>query len=232
MAIHEWVVSERPREMLAEKGADNLSTSKLLAIILRTGNNEMSAEELARSILNKYGSIRNLDSVSISELRKIKGIGLAKATQIKSALELGKRMHSEESTSLSKIRTANDAVMYAVARFGSQLSFSNKEHFCVIFLNRRNVVIGEKVLTIGTSMESCVNPREVLKEAIELDASSIILVHNHPSGDVNPSDDDLTITENLKKAAGFMDICVLDHVIIGKSNNAYYSFRSNGKALQ
>jgi DNA repair protein RadC len=221
MSICKWVVSERPREMLAEKGPNSLNNSKLLAILLRTGYNNKSAEELAREILNKYENIRNIDSVSITELKKIKGIGLAKASQIKAALELGKRMYCETNEK-SKITSTKEAIEYTTRKYSSLL-FSNKEHFCAVFLNQRNYVIGDKIFNIGTSTEVNVNPREILKEAIELDASAIILLHNHPSGDVQPSRDDELMTENFKKGSEMLGIYVLDHIILGKEKGTCYS---------
>jgi len=228
VSIKNWVKEERPREMLIKYGEKNLSLSKLLSIILRTGKEGESAEELANKILNKYKTLREIDSVSIDELCKIEGIGLAKATQIKASFEIGKRLLKESSSEKKKIKNPDDIIDFVSEYYGSYLRDAKKEFFNIILLDIKNKVVDTIELSKGSINASVVDPREVIKEATLKSASSIILVHNHPSGDTEPSTDDINITKKIKEACDIVGIKVLDHIIIGKNKEDYTSFAKLG----
>ncbi len=228
VSIKNWIKEERPREMLIKYGEKNLSLSKLLGIILRTGKEGESAEELANKILNKYKTLREIDSVSIDELCKIEGIGLAKATQIKASFEIGKRLLKESSSEKKKIKNPDDIIDFVSEYYGSYLRDAKKEFFNIILLDIKNKVIDTIELSKGSINASVVDPREVIKEATLKSASSIILVHNHPSGDTEPSTDDINITKKIKEACDIVGIKVLDHIIIGKNKEDYTSFAKLG----
>ncbi len=226
--IKNWIKEERPREMLIKYGEKNLSLSKLLSIILRTGKEGESAEELAKKILNKYKSLREIDSVSIDELCKIEGIGLAKATQIKASFEIGKRLMKETSSEKKKIKSPDDIIDFVSEYYGSYLRDVKKEFFNIILLDIKNKIVDSIELSKGSINASVVDPKEVIKEATLKSASSIILVHNHPSGDTEPSTDDINITKKIKEACDIVGIKVLDHIIIGKNKEDYTSFAKLG----
>lgn len=226
--IKQWIIEERPREMLIKKGAQSLPLSKLLAIILRTGKEGESAEELAKRILNHFGSLRAIDSASIAEICEIQGIGPAKAAQIKAAMEIGKRLYKEKVEKKRQISTAEDAVGYVAESFGLYLRDAKKEFFYVIFLDTKNKPIENFELSKGSINSAVVDPKEIIKEATIRSASSIILVHNHPSGDTQPSKEDIELTERISRACGIVGIRVLDHIIIGKNEEDYLSFAKIG----
>ncbi|HPC57232.1 MAG TPA: DNA repair protein RadC [Caldisericia bacterium] len=228
VSIKNWVKEERPREMLIKYGEKNLSLSKLLSIILRTGKEGESAEELAKKILNKYKSLREIDSVSIDELCKIEGIGLAKAAQIKASFEIGKRLMKETSSEKKKIKSPDDIIDFVSEYYGSYLRDVKKEFFNIILLDIKNKIVDSIELSKGSINASVVDPKEVIKEATLKSASSIILVHNHPSGDTEPSTDDINITKKIKEACDIVGIKVLDHIIIGKNKEDYTSFAKLG----
>jgi len=226
--IKEWVKEERPREMLAKYGAESLPVSKLLAIILRTGKEGTSAEELSRRILNKFRTLRGIDSAHISEICKIEGIGIAKAAQIKAAFELGKRLIKEEAEKKIRIRRPEDIIDYVMDYYGPYLRDAKKEFFHVVLLDTKNHPIHNMEISKGGINVSIVEPKEIVKEAALRSATAIILVHNHPSGDPSPSKEDINLTQRIIKACNIMDVKVLDHVIIGKNRNDYFSFNANG----
>jgi DNA repair protein RadC len=228
LPIKNWVEDERPREMLLKIGEKNLPLSKLLAIILRTGKEGESAEELAKSLLNKYKSLREIDMAPINELIKIKGIGIAKATQIKAAFEIGKRLMKEESNKKRRIKKPVDIIEFVSEYYGPYLRDAKKEFFNVIFLDIKNKIIDTIELSKGSINSSIVDPKEIIKEATIRNSSSIVLVHNHPSGDTEPSQDDINITNKVKDACQIVGIRVLDHIIIGKDKNNYISFVTKG----
>lgn len=199
-------------------GESALSLQELLQIILRTGNKGESVVTLAQKLLTHFGNLQNLKEASIEELMSIKGIGLAKAVQIKAALELGRRAEITLERKQKKIISPQDVFKL----MKSKLKDYSKEHFYIISLNSRNAIISE--ISIGTLNASLVHPREVFAEAIRQRANSIILVHNHPSGDPTPSKDDIKITKKLKEAGKILGIEVLDHIII--TRNSYSSFKN------
>ncbi|RKX54559.1 MAG: hypothetical protein DRP50_04215, partial [Thermotoga sp.] len=181
--IKEWIEEERPREMLIKNGPEALPLSKLLAIILRTGRKGVSAEELSKRLLNEFGTLRKIDSAAISEICKIEGIGHAKAAQIKAALEIGKRLFREKAQRRKSIKRADDAVEYIAEYYGPYLRDAKKEFFCIILLDVKNKPVHNVEISKGSINASIVDPKEIIKEATSKSASSIILVHNHPSGD-------------------------------------------------
>ncbi len=228
VSIKYWAKDERPREMLAALGAENMPSTKLLAILLRTGTMGKSAEDIARRIMNKFQSIRALDQATIDELCTIDGIGQAKAIQIKAALELGKRLTMERANSVSKIQSPDEVVSYVADKIGIYHRDIKKEIFSMILLNIKNKPIKTVHLTSGTIDTSLVDPRDIIKIATQHSASAVILVHNHPSGDTSPSKDDMYTTHTIIKACSLVNLRVLDHIIIGSETADYYSFAKNG----
>jgi len=224
LPIREWVKEERPREMLAKIGAENLPLSKLLAIILRTGKEGKSAEDLARELLNRFGSLRAIDSATISEISKIEGIGFSKAVQVKAAIEIGKRFLREQAQKRKKLNKPDDVVSYVCEYYSPYLRNSEKEFFNVLLLDVKNKIIDNIELSKGSINATVVDPKEIVKLASLKSASSIILIHNHPSGETKPSKEDIELTNRIKEACKLLDIKVLDHIIIGKNSNDYYSF--------
>ncbi|UCF74167.1 MAG: DNA repair protein RadC [Deltaproteobacteria bacterium] len=226
--IREWIKEERPREMLHRYGPSRLSLSKLLAIILRTGREGMSAEELGRSILNRFKTLRGIDSSPLSELCSIQGVGEAKAAQIKAALELGKRLYRERAERKRKISSAVDVITYVSEYYAPYLRDSTKEFFNIILLDSRNKPIDNIEISKGSITASVVDPKEIIREATMKSASAIILIHNHPSGEPDPSQDDIHITDQIVRACNLVGIKVLDHVIIGKDTDDYVSLLEKG----
>ncbi|HID43348.1 MAG TPA: JAB domain-containing protein [Archaeoglobaceae archaeon] len=226
--IRKWLKDERPREMLIKYGAENLSSVKLLAILLRTGNEGESAEDLARKILNDFGSLRALDSASVNDLCRIEGIGVAKAAQIKAAIEIGKRLFRESAERKKKIRNTEDVVDYVCKYYSLYLRDAKKEFFNVILLDSGNKPIKNLELSKGGLETSVVDIREVIREASKEGAASIILVHNHPSGEAEPSVEDIKVTERIANACRLIGVRVLDHIIIGKNREDYVSFLERG----
>lgn len=227
--IKEWIEEERPREMLVKCGAENLPSSKLLAIILRTGKDGMSAEELAKVLLNRFGSLRAIDSAPISELSKIEGIGFAKAVQIKAALEIGKRFFKESARTMKKLNKPEDVISYVSEYYAPYLRDSEKEIFNVILLDIKNKPIDNIEISKGSVNATVVDPKEIVKVASLKSASSIILVHNHPSGETTPSENDIELTERIQEACKLIGVKVLDHIIIGKNKDDFYSFAKEGR---
>lgn len=216
--IHDLPKSDRPREKLISKGPQNLKDEELLAILLGTGREGKSALELAKEILRK-SSKKRLLKMSYQDLTKIKGISSAKACTILAAAELVKRSLKIQEETLPIIRSTKDVLAQAV-----YLRTKTREHLMTIYLNARNEMIWKKESTfIGTLNASLVHPREIFAEALRQNAASVILIHNHPSGDPEPSEDDLLITKRIIEAGKIMGIDVLDHVIITK--NKIFSFK-------
>ena len=221
--IKDWPEDERPRERLIKFGEESLSNSQLLAIILRTGNGTKSnAIDLARMLLDHYGSFRALDSASISELCAIEGIGTAKAAQIKAALEIGKRLLRQKTGPRKKITSVEDIVNY----YKPYLRDLKREVFKIMMLDSRNKIIKEMTISEGSLNASIVHPREVIREIIRESASAVIFVHNHPSGEPKPTREDIEITKRLVKACDLVGVRVLDHIIMG--DDEYTSLADEG----
>ncbi len=220
--ITEWPEDERPRERLIKFGADKLSDAEILAILLRVGNKETTAIDLARHILKEFGGFQGIDARSVSELCQVHGIGIAKAAQIKAALELGKRLFLEDVRIKDKVESSDD--VYQIVN--PHIQNLGREIFKILLLTSRNKIILEKIIFEGSLTESLVSPREIIKEAINHSAASIVFVHNHPSGNPEPSEQDKRVTTQLKNACQVVGINVLDHLIIGKKS--FFSFADAG----
>ena len=218
LQIPQWPENERPRERLCQLGAEYLSDAELLAIILRVGNRGQSAFDLAKEILIHSQGLGGLDAKSVSELCQNRGIGKAKASQIKAAIEIGKRLRHASKKPGAVFRNSHEVFDHMQAALRHQ----PREQFHVLLLTIRNKLILEKKLFEGTLHESIVNPREVVKLAVNEQAAGIIFVHNHPSGEPVPSKDDLDLTKRLQRACETVEIRVLDHVIIG--GDRFFSF--------
>lgn len=221
--IKEIPKNERPRERLIKYGASSLSNEDLLAILLKTGTKDKSAKDLANNLLIKLGSIKSLEDMNYHSLSKIKGIGEAKACTILTALELGRRINEDVNT-LQNIQINSSEVVYKY--FNNLFRHKKQEYFYAVYLDNKKKVIDSKLLFIGTLNYSIVHPREVFKEALMFSASSIICIHNHPSGNIEPSRDDIELTSRLVSVGKMMGIPIVDHLIIGCNN--YYSFVDNG----
>ncbi len=221
--VHDLPLSERPRERLVKLGTEALSVQELLALVLGRGTKGESVVLTAQKLLSKFGNLKNIASASIEELTQMKGIGLAKATQLKAALELGKRLE-EQSTDTDKLTVRSPEDVVKVVR--NKLKGKKREHFIALSLNTRNHLIGIHTISIGSLDASIVHPREVFKEAITSSAASVIFVHNHPSGDPTPSEDDVRLTKRLVEVGEIIGIEVLDHIII--CDTCYSSMKSKG----
>ena len=219
MSIKDLPKDDLPRERLIKHGAKNLSDEELLAIILRTGTKDIDVKLLSQEILKTYNGVKNLRYLTINKATNIKGLGLVKAVTLLASLELGKRVYSEH-TITNKLKVNNASIAYKY--FSKLISLEKQENFLVIYLDNQKKLIKYKILFIGTINESIVHPREVFKEAFLESASSIILMHNHPSGNVFPSKADDEITSTFAQIGELMGIKVLDHIIV--SSNSYYSY--------
>ena len=223
LKITDWAVEDRPREKLYQKGTSALSDAELLGILIGSGTRERSAVDLGRELLSLAGNNLNaLGKLSIPDITKIRGIGNARAVTIAAALELGRRRKLAESPEHFQIKCSKD--VYDV--LSPVLSDLPHEEFWVLFLNRSNRIIGRMRLSQGGISGTVTDVRMVMKKAIEYLASGIIIGHNHPSGNLNPSESDSRITTKIKEAGSMIDIQLLDHIII--ADNDYYSFADNG----
>ncbi len=222
-SIKQWAKDDRPREKLLLKGAENLSDSELLAILIHNGTKDKTAVDLGKAIL-KLGkdNLNELGKLTVKELTKVKGIGEAKAITIAAALELGRRRHASASLEKAVIGTSNEIASY----LRSALKDYRHEVFAVIFLNRANKVNHFEIVSEGGITGTIADPRVILKRALEQDAVSLILSHNHPSGSLKPSRADEILTTKIKEAAKYFDIRVADHIIV--SEDGYYSFADEG----
>ena len=219
--INDLPKEERPRERLVKFGEQVLSTQELLQLILGRGIAGESVAVTAQKLLSQFGSLQRLAEASIEELSLIKGIGLAKAAQIKAAFEIGRRL-STQAVPYKSTELTDPEKVYRLIK--SKLKDYHKEHFYIIVLNSRNWSVAE--VSIGSLDASIVHPREVFAEAIKNKAASVIFVHNHPSGDPEPSEGDLVITKRLVEAGKILDIEIIDHVIITKDK--FLSMKQEG----
>lgn len=223
LKITDWALEDRPREKLYLKGPSALSDAELLGILINSGTKQKSAVDLGRELLSLAGNnLNRLGKLGISDITKIRGIGTARAVTIAAALELGRRRKLAEVPSDVQIKSSKDVFDLT----GPLLSDLQHEEFWILFLNRANKVIERMKLSQGGISGTVTDVRIIMKKALEYLASGIIVCHNHPSGNLTPSDADMKITRKIKEAGDLMDIQLLDHLII--SEKEYYSFADNG----
>jgi len=221
--VHDLPVSERPRERLQKFGAEALSAQEILALLLGRGIAGESVMVTAQRLLSHFGNLKGIAGASIEELAQVKGIGVAKASQIKAAFELANRLEGSIDTEGGPLVKTPDEVLGLVR---GRLKGKKKEHFLALLLDTRNQVIKVSEISIGSLDTSIVHPREVFKEAISASAASVIFAHNHPSGDCTASEDDIKLTQRLAEAGEIVGIGVLDHIIIG--GNKFLSLKREG----
>lgn len=222
MKLKALPTNELPRERLIQNGASTLSNEELLSIIFRTGIKDMSVKEVSNNLLTKLDSISDLANMSISELAETKGVGLVKAVTLLASLELGKRVYSNP---LEKGVLLNNTYLVHET-FKSLFKSLLQEKFVVIYLNTKKELIAYDIMFVGTLDSTSFHPREVLRGSIKRSASAIIVMHNHPSGGVTPSNNDILLTKQLVKCCNLMGIPLLDHLITNGQD--YYSFFDNG----
>jgi DNA repair protein RadC len=219
--IKDLYKNDRPREKLIKKGASALKKEELIAILLRTGTKGQNALQMAKSIVKNYDE-KKLLNATYQELKNIHGVGSTKAVQILAALEIGKRLYKEKEKSDVYINSPEDVVEEV-----KEIRESKKEHFVALYLNARKKLIHKEVISIGILDASLVHPREVFEPAVRELASQVIIVHNHPSGDSNPSEEDKEITDRIKEAGRLLGIELADHIIITKKD--YFSFSDSNE---
>jgi DNA repair protein RadC len=220
--IKRWPLDERPRERLIQHGPEALSDAQLLAILLRTGSGRSDAVQLGIGLLERFGNVSSLARRSVAELCAVHGVGPAKAAQLLAALEIGRRSQSSPLSASEKIQSSQDVYKH----FHPLLRGVKKEMFKSVLLDGKNKIIRHLTISEGSLNFSVVHPREVFNPAVRDSAASVIFIHNHPSGDPNPSSEDLQSTKRLVAAGELLGISVLDHVIIG--DGAYFSFADRG----
>ncbi len=222
ISIKDMPLEERPREKLLARGPEALSNAELLAILLRVGNKNESAVQLATRVISQGGGLNKLPDLSIEDLQENKGIGPDKAVMIKAALELGSRLATAPREVQGSITNPRQAALL----FMEELRYKKKEYFKILLLNTKNQLISREEISVGSLSASIVHPREIFNIPLRKSASSVILFHNHPSGDPSPSQEDLEVTRRLVDAGNILGIKVRDHIIIG--DGSFYSFREKG----
>lgn len=213
---------EKPRERLINYGVKNLSNAELIAIILKTGIKNKSVKDLADIILSNFDDITEMRDIELNSLIKINGIGRVKAIELIAAIELGRRVYLNKTNNNLQIKNSKDVYNY----FYPILKDLKQENFYVLYLDNKKKIIDKKLLYVGTINSSVAHPREIFKYAYLMSASFIVCIHNHPSGEPNPSNEDIFFTNNLIEIGKLQNIPVIDHIIIG--NNKYYSFYEDG----
>ena len=225
--MHELPPAERPRERLLNQGANSLKTSELIAILLRTGTSERPVLDLAEFLLAHFGSLEALSRAPVGELMRVKGVGQAKAIELKAAFALAARLARSEAESRA-IETAADIAQL----LGEEMRLLDHESVRVVCLNAKHMVLAVEEITRGILNESLFHPREAFRPALARQAHAVILVHNHPSGNPQPSDADLRVTRQMKDAGHLLQIELLDHVVLGapsaKNEKGYFSFKDAG----
>jgi DNA repair protein RadC len=219
--LKDWPEAERPRERLLRQGADALSDAQLLGIILRTGTGGRTAVDVGRDLLEQFGGLNGIAQAGINELTTVPGIGSAKAAEIKAAIELGRR-HLKPTMAGASFCASKDVADF----YQPRLRDARKEEFRCVLLDTKNRLIREETVSTGSLTASLVHPRETFKSAVRESAAAVIFVHNHPSGDTKPSQEDILLTRRLVQAGDLLGIKVLDHVIVGDGN--HFSFKDNG----
>jgi DNA repair protein RadC len=228
VTIHDLPISERPRERFYLHGADKLSDAELIAIILRTGHKGESVISLAQRLLSKFTSLERLMNASIDDLKSIKGIGNAKAVELSAVFHLAHRMKLKHSEYLDKHlkKSIADNPSLAAELIRNTINDFSKEHFVIANFDTRGRLVATDLISVGTLNSSLVHPREVFSAAIKRHANYIIAAHNHPSGDLKPSEEDIKITKRLSESGRILGIELKDHLII--SENSYFSFSEKG----
>jgi DNA repair protein RadC len=224
--IREIPSSERPRERLRDLGAGVLTNAELLALLLRTGSGRMNALDLATSLLVHHGGLAGLARLSYADLVKERGIGAAKASELQAVFQLAQRLQALQPGERPYVKTPRDVNNL----FGVEMAVFDQEHLRVLLINTRNQLMAIDEVYKGNVWTALVRPAEVLREAIRQNAPSLILVHNHPSGDPSPSSDDVKLTKTIIEAGKLMDIDILDHVIIG--DRSFTSLKMLGLAFK
>ena len=222
LMIRDYAQEDRPRERLMIQGPQSLSNQELIAILLRTGTKEESVIKLSNRLLHQFEGLRLLKEASLEEIMSIKGIGEAKAVQVMSAIEIGRRISNLTFEDRYVIRSPEEGANYLM----NDMRFLTQEHFVTLYLNTKNQVIHQQTIFIGSLNASIVHPREVFKEAFRRSAASIVCAHNHPSGDPAPSKEDINVTRRLVECGKMIGIDVLDHIIIG--DKKYVSLKEKG----
>ena len=210
-----------PRERLAKEGVEALSNQELLAILLRTGTRQASVFEIAQKVLNNLSSLTDLKKMTLQELQSLSGIGRVKAIELQAMIELGHRIHKHETLEMESILSSQKLAK----KMQQELGHKKQEHLVALYLNTQNQIIHQQTIFIGSATRSIAEPREILHYAIKHMATSLILVHNHPSGAVAPSRNDDQVTKLVKEACDLMGIVLLDHLIV--SHSGYFSYREN-----
>jgi len=224
LTIKNWDVTERPREKYLEKGFQSLSDAEIIAILIRSGTLRESAVEVSRNLLAQHqNNLNNIADLSIQELMKVDGIGNVKAITIKAAFELGYRRRSEKIVHQKKIYTTTDIVEL----MQDKIAYLKHEEFWVIFLNQNAKILSIENFGKGGITSTSVDVRLIIKKAISCDATGIVVCHNHPSGNVNPSSKDIQLTSQIVQAATYLNVNFLDHIILYK--DSYFSFRDEGR---
>ncbi|WP_247930226.1 RadC family protein [Streptococcus mitis] len=208
-----------PRERLAKEGVEALSNQELLAILLRTGTRQASVFEIAQKVLNNLSSLTDLKKMTLQELQSLSGIGRVKAIELQAMIELGHRIHKHETLEMESILSSQKLAK----KMQQELGHKKQEHLVALYLNTQNQIIHQQTIFIGSATRSIAEPREILHYAIKHMATSLILVHNHPSGAVAPSRNDDHVTKLVKDACDLVGIVLLDHLIV--SHSSYFSYR-------
>ncbi|CEY57758.1 MULTISPECIES: RadC family protein [Streptococcus] len=208
-----------PRERLAKEGVEALSNQELLAILLRTGTRQASVFEIAQKVLSNLSSLTDLKKMTLQELQSLSGIGRVKAIELQAMIELGHRIHKHETLEMESILSSQKLAK----KMQQELGDKKQEHLVALYLNTQNQIIHQQTIFIGSATRSIAEPREILHYAIKHMATSLILVHNHPSGAVAPSRNDDHVTKIVKEACDLMGIVLLDHLIVSQSS--YFSYR-------
>ncbi|WP_449620068.1 RadC family protein [Robertmurraya sp. Marseille-Q9965] len=220
--IRDFPENERPRERFEQSGPESLSNHELIAILLRTGTKDESVLQLSNRLLTSFDGLRLLKDSTLAEITAIKGIGKAKAIQVLAAVEIGRRISNLAYDDRYVIRSPEDGANYVM----NDMRFLSQEHFVCLYLNTKNQVLHKQTIFIGSLNASIVHPREVFKEALRRSAASVICLHNHPSGDPQPSREDIEVTKRLVESGKIIGIEVLDHLIIGE--NKFVSLKEKG----
>lgn len=223
----QWKPQEQPRERLLQSGPESLTDAQLLSVIIRTGTEGRSAQDLALQLIQQYGNLRALNQASNEELQLIQGLGPAKIAQLKAAMEIGRRMSSEQIIKKQKLINPEKVKTYIENTLQWDLRDSKKEKFAVVFLDTKLKPISFYICTIGSNKESVVDIPDIIRKATQANASAIILVHNHPSGETDPSPEDIESTRRVIQACQLIGVLVVDHIIIGANSEDMFSFASH-----